>query len=105
MRGAVQNPSISRSFPLCTPAWSRISPLASYSGGHDSVLEPIWNDPEKLSKFHEFYDVEPELQNHGVGRSGAIRILTYLKANHKFTEIIQKMDIIHSPSECRRLEV
>lgn len=69
------------------------------------ILEPIWIDPEKLSKFKGFYDIERDLEDRGVDRSDAIRILKYLKANHQFTEIIAKMDTSGSPSECRKFEL
>ncbi len=69
------------------------------------VLEPIWADEEKLKNFRGFYDIERELEQRGVHRSDAIAILRYLKANHQFTDVIEKMDSSHSPSECRRFEL
>lgn len=69
------------------------------------TLDPIWTDPKKLADFRGFYDIERDLEKLGVDRSDAISILTYLKANHQFTEIIDKMDSSHSPSECRRFEI
>lgn len=70
-----------------------------------NVLSPIDNDPEKLKAFKGFYDIEHELQKHGVDRSTAIRILTYLNANHQFQGLIAKMDTSGSPSECRTFEI
>ena len=69
------------------------------------ILEPIWADSNKLSKFKGFYDIEPDLNNHDVSRIEAIQILKYLKANHQFEEIISKMDTSNSPMECRRFEI
>lgn len=69
------------------------------------TLDPIWTDKKKLAEFRGFYDIERDLERLGVDRSDAISILTYLKANHQFTEIIDKMDSSHSPSECRRFEI
>lgn len=69
------------------------------------VLDPIWSDREKLEKFKGFYDIEHELDSKGVSRGDAIRILKFLKANHQFTEIIDKMDTSNSPSECRRFDL
>ena len=69
------------------------------------VLDPIWMDQEKLANFKGFYDIENELQSRGVDRWDAIGVLTYLKANHQFEEIIAKMDTSGSPSECRRFEL
>jgi len=69
------------------------------------ILEPIWSDQDKLLNFKGYYDIEPELKNNDVSRGAAIRILKYLKANNQFTEIIDKMDTSHSPTECRRFEI
>lgn len=69
------------------------------------VLEPIWADADKLKSFKGFYDIERELEQRGVDRSDAIAILRYLKANHQFTDVIEKMDSSHSPTECRRFEL
>lgn len=69
------------------------------------VLEPIWADQEKLKNFRGFYDIEGELGRRGVDRSDAIAILRYLKANHQFTDVIEKMDSSGSPAECRRFEL
>lgn len=69
------------------------------------VLSAIDDDPEKLKAFKGFYDIERELQKHGVDRPAAIRILTYLNANRQFQELIAKMDTSGSPSECRTFEL
>lgn len=69
------------------------------------TLDPIWTDEKRLKEFKGFYDIEPDLQRLGVDRSDAISILTYLKANHQFTTIIDKMDSSNSPGECRRFEI
>ncbi|MEN8131689.1 MAG: hypothetical protein ABFS45_16175 [Pseudomonadota bacterium] len=69
------------------------------------VLDPIWADRERLEKFKGFYDIERKLSAKGVDRGDAIAILTYLKANGQFTEIIDKMDSSHSPTECRTFEL
>lgn len=69
------------------------------------ILDPIWQDQDKLNNFKGFYDIENDLKRQGVDRSDAIRILTYLRANHQFTDIIEKMDSSNSPSECRRFEI
>ncbi|MCP5213004.1 MAG: hypothetical protein H6998_18970 [Hahellaceae bacterium] len=69
------------------------------------VLDPIWMDQEKLANFKGFYDIEDELNRKGVDRGEAIQVLTYLKANNQFEEVIEKMDSSGSPSECRRFEL
>lgn len=55
--------------------------------------------------FKGFYDIERELQEAGVDRAQAIRILTFFQANGQFQELIAKMDTSHSPSECRTFRV
>lgn len=69
------------------------------------ILDPIWMDRQKLDNFKGFYDIEKELEEKGVDRVAAIAILTYLKANNQFTEVIDKMDSSDSPTECRTFEL
>lgn len=69
------------------------------------VIDPIWIDQEKMKAFKGFYDIERELQKRGVDRADAIRVLTYLKANHQYIELIAKMDSSNSPAECRRFDI
>lgn len=64
------------------------------------ILNPIYDDPIKLSEFKGFYDIEDKLAAVGVDRSDAIRILMYLYADNKFTAIINKMNSSGSPVEC-----
>lgn len=69
------------------------------------VLDPIWTDREKLENFKGFYDIQVDLENRGVDRGAAMAILTYLKANRQFVEVIDKMDSSDSPSECRTFDL
>ena len=69
------------------------------------IIAPIWEDKKKLEEFGGYYDIEHELARRGVSRLDAIRIFTYLKANHQFTDLIDKMDSSRSPSECRQFEI
>lgn len=69
------------------------------------VLEPIFQDSEKLEAFKGYYDIEPELKARGITRTEAIQILTYMWADHKFTTVIAKMDSSHSPAECRTFDL
>ena len=66
-----------------------------------NILNEYFIDEKKLESFKGFYEIERGLQSNGIDRSDAIRILTYLKANHQFTNVIAKMDSSNSPSECR----
>lgn len=69
------------------------------------ILTPIWSDSALLQAFTGYYDIEDELSAAGVDRPTAIRILTFLNANHQFAEVIKKMDSSNSPSECRTFEL
>ena len=74
-------------------------------GAVTDVLNPIFDDPERLNQFQGFYDVEKELQARGVSRTEAMKILKYLWNNESFTELIDKMDSSRSPAECRTFEL
>nr|WP_319401862.1 hypothetical protein [uncultured Carboxylicivirga sp.] len=69
------------------------------------VLDEYWRDLEKRQEFKGFYDIEHKLQQRGIGRGKAIPILTYLKANHQFVELIDKMNSQHSPIECKNFDL
>lgn len=70
-----------------------------------NTLDSIFIDDKKLKSFKGFYDIEDDLRKKGVDRWQAIRILTYLNANHQFQELIAKMDTSGSPSECRTFKL
>lgn len=65
------------------------------------VLDPIWSDDSKMEEFKGFYDIENDLKKRGVDRYNALKIIKYLKANGQFTSLIEKMNSVHSPSECK----
>ncbi|MGI2294158.1 hypothetical protein [Paenibacillus sp. GXUN7292] len=69
------------------------------------ILDGYFYDQTNLDKFRGFYDIESELNSVGVDRSEAIRILTYLKANGSYEELIDKMNSQYSPVECKRFKV
>lgn len=69
------------------------------------VLEEYFNDDKKLESFKGYYDIEHALEDRGVDRSEAIRILTYFNAGHQFSSVIAKMDSPGSPSECRTFKL
>ena len=69
------------------------------------VLQPYFDDPEKLSEFTGYYQIEPELERRGVSRSKAMLILTYFQSDSSFTNVIEKMDSPGSPSECRTFRI
>ena len=60
----------------------------------DSLLA-VWQDKNRLNHFKGYYDLENELQRRNISREEAIKILTYLKANHQFVELIEKMNSPH----------
>ena len=69
------------------------------------ILDSIWSDKEKLAEFNGYYKIEEQLKQKGISRDEAHRIITYLKANHQFTTIIEKMDSSNSPLECRNFDL
>lgn len=71
----------------------------------EDVLNEYHQSSEKLAGLSGFYDIENELSDLGVGRGEAIRILTYLKADHRFTGVIAKFDSSNSPTECRTFDL
>lgn len=70
-----------------------------------SVLEPIWQDREKLAELTGYYDIEPALESVGIDRSTAINVLTYFAANRSYTEIISKFNSNNSPIECQTFDL
>lgn len=70
-----------------------------------NILSKYFDDPEKEASFKGFYDIETALKEGGVSRGEACVILRWLKANERFTNIIQKMDSPHSPTECRNFNL
>lgn len=71
----------------------------------DSVLEEYFADPEKLSAFTGFYEIEPKLAALGVCRGTAITILKYKKATGPYDSVLDKMKGPGSPQECRTFEL
>jgi hypothetical protein len=69
------------------------------------VLNAIDIDPQKKAAFKGFYDIEHELVQGGVDRGTALQVLTYLKADDRFTDLIARMDSSSSPVEARNLNM
>lgn len=69
------------------------------------LLESIFRDKKRFSDFKGFYDIEDDLRDLGIERYQAVLILTYLKASRLFVPLINKMDSVSSPNECRTFEL
>ena len=69
------------------------------------LLEPILQDPEKLEQFKGFYDVESALQARGISRTDAMQIFKYWWNDHRFVQLIEKMNSSRSPVECKTFEL
>ena len=69
------------------------------------VLQPYFDDPEKLAAFTGYNQIESELKLRGISRSKAILIFTYFQSNGNYTNVIEKMDSTSSPSECRTFPI
>ncbi|MED4124139.1 hypothetical protein P4641_09130 [Halalkalibacterium halodurans] len=87
----------------------QISSIGYVSKGEEDIVVNVLNeyhiDAEKLEGFNGYYDIERKLESQGITRSQAIKIITLLKAEGRFTNVIDKMDSSGSPSECRTFEL
>jgi hypothetical protein len=70
-----------------------------------NILNEYFTDQKKLDQFNGYYDIEHKLEEHGITRSKAIKILTLLQAEGRFTNVISKMDSSGSPTECRTFKI
>ena len=69
------------------------------------ILLAVWQDKNRLNHFKGYYDLEADLQRRNISREQAIKIFTYLKANHQFVDLIERMNSSHSPSECKTFDL
>ena len=69
------------------------------------ILLVVWQDKNRLNHFKGYYDLEADLQRRNISREQAIKIFTYLKANHQFVDLIERMNSSHSPSECKNFDL
>ena len=67
-----------------------------------NILDRYFDNPDELKGF---YDIENEFREGGVSRTEANTILTYLKANSSFTNVIQKIESGNSPIECKNYDL
>jgi hypothetical protein len=69
------------------------------------TLREVEDDPAKLAAFKGYYDIEHEITGSGISRGEAMLVLKYFYAEGAYTEVIDKMDSSHSPSECRKFKL
>ena len=69
------------------------------------VLQPYFDDEEKLNGLKGYYQIEFALRYAGIPREKAIAILTYFKANEQYTDVIKKLNSDASPIECKRFDI
>lgn len=92
--------------PIIDEEFSRIGFISSDQYNNMcKVLDSYFYNEEKLAQFKGFYDIENELEDLGIDRADAIKILSYLKSNGSYTELIEKMDSQYSPMECKRFDL
>ena len=82
--------------------WARCS--AVQVSAMTAILDELGDDPARKETFKGHYDIEQRVQAAGLGKGNVIAILTYLKLNGQFTELINRMDSEPSPSVCRTFE-
>lgn len=69
------------------------------------IFNKYYLNEEKLEKVKGYYDLENELINAGLDRGKMITIVTYMKAEGVFIELIEKFDSSNSPSEMRNFDL
>ncbi len=70
------------------------------------IDDVVWIlEKQSLETFKGYYDIERQLKECGICRGIAHTIITYLKADGCFLELILKMDSGDSPDECRTFEL
>lgn len=69
------------------------------------ILNEYFTDPDKLENLKGYYDIEYRLESEGIDRSTAITILTLLKDEGRFTNVIEKFNSSNSPVECKTFEL
>ena len=83
--------------------------VSSISESEQESVEDILNeysiDEGKLSGLKGYYDIEQKLNHQGISRSKAIKILTLLQAEGKFTDVIEKFNSAQSPGECKTFNI
>ena len=70
-----------------------------------SILNEYFVDAEKLNQLKGYYDIEHRLENQGIERWKAIKIITLLQAEDRFTNVIAKLNSSHSPVECKTFKI
>ncbi|MCQ8213768.1 hypothetical protein NON08_14800 [Cetobacterium somerae] len=66
-----------------------------------SILNPIYNNKENLSKFNGYYDIEEEMNKVGIDREKAILLFNYFNRNNCYEELIKKLNSPNSPNELK----
>ncbi len=69
-----------------------------------SILNPIWNDLEKLENFSGFYEIESSLKDLGINKDKAWSFFKYFQLKGTFGEIREKLDSSNSPTEFRNFK-
>lgn len=66
-----------------------------------SILNPIYNNKENLSKFNGYYDIEEEMNKVGIDRGKAILLFNYFNRTNCYEELIKKLNSPNSPNELK----
>lgn len=82
---------------------SSISPVSKEDLKKASdVLDKYWRDLEKVTGY---YSLEDDFDAAGLDRGKMIKILTYFKAERRYTNLIEKFDSSDSPVECKTFDL
>ncbi|MBH8609109.1 hypothetical protein [Thermoactinomyces sp. CICC 10521] len=71
----------------------------------EDILYKYYQDENLLEQFIGYYQIENDLKKHGISRDKAIRILKYLYADGRYTNVIDKMNSNGSPVECKKFNL
>lgn len=70
-----------------------------------AILDEIYIDPEEMAKVTGYYSIQNKLNDAGIDRGQALKIITYFNEGGMFEELIAKMNSSNSPIECKTFDV
>jgi hypothetical protein len=69
------------------------------------ILDSYFVDVPRRNAVKGYNDLAPELERAGLSRGKMSVIITHLKAQRRFVELIEKFDTGNSPDEMRRFDI
>jgi hypothetical protein len=78
---------------------------AESDAAEEFLDKKFYRDSDSMANLKGFYDIEQDLAGLGVDRSKAIALFTYVYNDHRFGEIVEKLNSGYSPVECKTFEL